>query len=66
MQMKNERKWLHFLPNCEHLDALVVDVASATERKTFVAPIFPEPIFLTSLLIKIFVNNKPNGTEPLK
>ena len=35
-------------------------------RKTFVAPIFPEPIFLTSSLKKIFVIIKPNGIEPDK
>ena len=33
---------------------------------TFVAPIFPEPIFLTSLFIKFLVKIKPNGIEPLK
>ena len=33
---------------------------------TFVAPIFPEPIFLTSIFPKIFVTKKPNGIEPLK
>ena len=32
--------------------------------KTFVAPIFPEPIFLISLPIKILVKMSPNGIEP--
>ena len=34
--------------------------------KTFVAPIFFEPIFLKSLFKKIFVSIKPNGIEPNK
>ena len=34
--------------------------------KTFVAPIFFEPIFLKSLFKKIFVSIKPNGKEPDK
>ncbi len=33
---------------------------------TFVAPIFPDPIFLTSKLPKNFVNNSPKGIEPQK
>ena len=33
---------------------------------TFVAPIFPEPIFRTSIFPKIFVTKKPNDIEPLK
>ena len=35
-------------------------------RKTFVAPIFPEPIFLTSFPWKVFVKIKPKGTDPLR
>ena len=31
---------------------------------TLVAPIFPEPIFLTSFFINIFVISNPNGIEP--
>ena len=34
--------------------------------KTFVAPILPEPIFLTSSPENILVNKSPNGIEPLK
>ena len=34
--------------------------------RTFVAPIFPDPIFLISTLPKIFVNIRPKGIEPLK
>ena len=34
--------------------------------RTFVAPIFPDPIFLISTLLKIFVNISPKGTEPHK
>ena len=34
--------------------------------KTFVAPIFPEPIFLTSFFRKSLVKIKPNGMEPMK
>ena len=33
-------------------------------RRTFVAPILPEPIFLISILPKIFPNIRPNGIEP--
>ena len=33
---------------------------------TFVAPIFPEPIFLISTPLKIFVKISPNGIEPDK
>ncbi len=32
--------------------------------KTFVAPIFLDPIVLISFFKKVFVNIKPNGTEP--
>ena len=35
------------------------------DLRTFVAPIFPEPIFLISFLLNIFVNIKPKGIEPL-
>ena len=35
-------------------------------RRTFVAPIFPDPIFLISIFPKIFPNIKPKGMEPLK
>ena len=34
--------------------------------RTLVAPILPEPTFLTSTFIKIFVNIRPNGIEPIK
>jgi len=34
--------------------------------RTFVAPIFPDPISLRSLLRKIFVRIKPKGIEPKK
>ena len=34
--------------------------------KTLVAPIFPDPIFLTSFPVKIFVKSKPKGIEPIK
>ena len=34
--------------------------------RTLVAPIFPEPTFLTSFFKKSFVINKPNGIEPSK
>ena len=34
--------------------------------RTFVAPIFPDPIFLISFLKKILVNNKPKGIDPLR
>ena len=34
--------------------------------RTLVAPIFPDPIFLISTLLKIFVNISPKGIEPLK
>ena len=33
--------------------------------RTFVAPIFPEPIFLKSIFPKIFVNMSPKGIDPL-
>ena len=33
---------------------------------TFVAPIFPEPIVLTSLPTNPLVNKSPNGIDPLK
>ena len=33
---------------------------------TFVAPIFPDPISLTSFPVKIFVKSKPKGIEPIK
>ena len=33
--------------------------------RTFVAPIFPDPIFLTSIFPKIFVKIRPKGIEPL-
>ena len=32
--------------------------------KTFVAPILPEPIFLISKFLKIFVKIKPKGIDP--
>ena len=32
--------------------------------KTLVAPIFPEPISLTSMLVKVFVKINPKGIEP--
>ena len=34
--------------------------------RTFVAPIFPDPISLRFLLRKIFVSIKPNGIDPKK
>ena len=34
--------------------------------KAFVAPIFPEPIFLISLPIKVLVKISPKGIEPNK
>ena len=34
--------------------------------RTFVAPIFPDPISLRSLLRKIFVSINPKGIEPKK
>ena len=34
--------------------------------KAFVAPIFPEPIFLISLFKNNFVNIKPKGIDPSK
>ena len=34
--------------------------------RTFVAPIFPEPISLRSFFKKNFVNIKPNGMDPKK
>ena len=34
--------------------------------KTFVAPMFPEPIALTSFFKNIFVNKNPNGIDPKK
>ena len=34
--------------------------------KTLVAPIFPDPISLTSFPVKIFVKSKPKGIEPRK
>ena len=34
--------------------------------RAFVAPIFPEPISLISFFKKIFVNNKPNGIDPIR
>ena len=34
--------------------------------KTLVAPIFPDPISLTSFPVKIFVKIKPKGIEPIK
>ena len=33
---------------------------------TFVAPIFPDPIFLKSTFPNIFVNKRPNGIDPLR
>ena len=36
------------------------------DRRTFVAPILPEPIFLTSFPPKELFNIKPNGIDPLK
>ena len=33
--------------------------------RTFVAPIFPDPIFLTSIFPKNFVKIRPKGIEPL-
>ena len=33
---------------------------------TFVAPIFPEPIFLMSPFLKIFVKINPKGIDPNK
>ena len=35
-------------------------------RRTLVAPIFPDPTFLISILANIFVNIRPKGIEPLK
>ena len=32
--------------------------------RAFVAPIFPEPIFLISFCKKNFVNRKPKGIDP--
>ena len=34
--------------------------------RTLVAPIFPEPIFLTSVLPKLFVKISPKGIDPNK
>ena len=34
-------------------------------RKTFVAPVLPEPISLISCFKNIFVNKNPNGIEPI-
>ena len=34
--------------------------------RTFVAPIFPDPDFLISLLLRNLVKINPNGIEPLK
>ena len=34
--------------------------------RTFVAPIFPEPIFLISIPPKIFAKISPHGIEPDK
>ena len=34
--------------------------------RTFVAPIFPDPIFLISFLINKFVNIRPKGIDPHK
>ena len=34
--------------------------------RTFVAPILPDPIFLTSWFVKNLVNNKPKGIDPLR
>ena len=36
------------------------------DLRTFVAPIFPEPIFLISIFLKIFVNMRPKGIDPHK
>ena len=33
--------------------------------RTFVAPIFPEPIFLISIFPKDFVKMRPKGIDPL-
>ena len=34
--------------------------------RTLVAPIFPDPVFLTSCPVKILVKIKPNGIDPHK
>ena len=34
--------------------------------KTFVVPIFPDPIFLISFFKKIFVKTNPKGIDPNK
>ena len=34
--------------------------------RTLVAPILPEPTYLTAIFPKNFVNKRPNGIEPLK
>ena len=34
--------------------------------RAFVAPIFPDPMFLISFFKIIFVNKKPNGIDPNK
>ena len=34
--------------------------------RTFVAPMFPDPIFLMSFFFKSLININPNGTDPLK
>jgi len=36
------------------------------DLKTFVAPIFPEPSFVISILLKYFVKIYPLGIEPLR
>ena len=36
------------------------------DRKTFVAPILPDPIFLISFPLKNLVIINPKGIEPLK
>ena len=35
-------------------------------RSTLVAPIFPDPIFLTSFFKKNLVNIKPKGIDPIR
>ena len=35
-------------------------------RSTLVAPMFPDPIFLTSFFKKNLVNIKPNGIDPIR
>ena len=35
-------------------------------RSTLVAPMFPDPIFLTSFFKKNLVNIKPKGIDPIK